>query len=93
MHRSIVKNCKFKKSLFISKLVHEIMHIVLGMANVKTSLTCLCFHEIQFHSEINGKVLNKGQFLFSRRFRRKFRLLQWLVFFSPVQRVRPLFVH
>ena len=29
--------------------------------------------------------------LFSRRFRRKSRLLQWLVFFSSVQ--RPLFVH
>ena len=32
-------------------------------------------------------------FVFSRRFRRKSRLLQWLVFFSSVQRVRPLFVH
>ena len=31
--------------------------------------------------------------VFSRRFRRKSRLLQWLVFFSSVQRVRPLFVH
>ena len=44
------------------------------------------------HSAEKG-ALSSQNALFSRRFRRKSRLLQWLVFFSSVQRVRPLFVH
>ena len=38
-------------------------------------------------------LLNKVGLLFSRRFRRKSRLLQWLVFFRQFNAIGPLFVH
>ena len=40
-----------------------------------------------------GRPSDSGNAVFSRRFRRKSRLLQWLVFFRQFNAIGPLFVH